>query len=82
MVIDWLLDHTPSARSLFLANLLHLTFWVAMILPTLLWLRDSVPYLVLISVWALVASNFAAVTASMADLAAQQPPTQGGGVAP
>ncbi|WP_188188035.1 hypothetical protein [Nonomuraea sp. SYSU D8015] len=40
---------------------LALTFvWIALIPPTLLWWRDSVTWVALMSLWANIASHFAA----------------------
>lgn len=41
--------------------------WIALIAPSLLWWRDSVPYLVLISVWANVAGSAAAYQAARSE---------------
>lgn len=42
-------------------------FWVLMTIPSVLWWRQSVPYLVFISVYALVASHAAAYAGSKAE---------------
>lgn len=41
-------------------------FWVVMILPTVLWLRDSVLWVALLSIYALVISSAAAEEAAEA----------------
>lgn len=43
--------------------------WLALIAPTLLWWLDSVPWLVLMSLWANIASHAAAWQASRAERA-------------
>lgn len=39
-------------------------FWVAMIIPTLLFWKESVLWIALMSLWANIASSFAAAEAS------------------
>lgn len=41
--------------------------WVVLLVPALLWWKDSVPFLVLISVWANIASHWASFQAAKAD---------------
>ena len=40
--------------------------WVVLVLPTLLWWRDSVSWVVLMSLWANIASHWAAREAAKA----------------
>lgn len=70
-MIDWLIDHAPSARHMLAGNLAHLAFWILMLPPSVIWWRESVPYLVAISVWALIAAAIASSCATLAQLAAE-----------
>lgn len=46
--------------------------WLVMAIPSVIWWRNSVPYLVFISVYALAASHASAYAASKADEAAER----------
>jgi hypothetical protein len=70
-VIDWLIDHAPSARHMLAGNLAHLGLWILMLPPSVILWRDSVPYLVAISVWALIVGAIASTCATLAQLAAE-----------
>lgn len=45
--------------------------WLALITPTLLWWRESILWVALMSVWANVASHFGAWQAARAEVAAE-----------
>lgn len=44
-----------------------MTTWTALVLPTLLWWRDSVLWVALMSLWANIASHAAAAQAARAE---------------
>lgn len=46
--------------------------WVALVLPTLLWWRDSVQWVALMSLWANIASHWAAREAAKAKESQQE----------
>lgn len=85
-MIDWLLAHAPDPRHVFLFHLAHTALWVTLVAPSMLFWRDSVPYVVFMSIWALVlgsAANAAATLAEIkADPAIEVPTTQSGQDAP
>lgn len=64
---DWLLAHLPDPRHVLVFQLAHLGLWLVLLPPSILIWRESVPYLVFISVWALIvaASNVASVLAEI-----------------
>jgi hypothetical protein len=41
--------------------------WLALVIPTVLWWRDSVPWIALMSVWANVAGHFGSWQAARAE---------------
>lgn len=47
-------------------------FWAASIVPTLLWLSHSLPWLLIISVWANVAGHWSSGNAAKAKAAAEE----------
>lgn len=50
--------------------------WLALVIPTVWWWRDSVPWVAAMSVWANVASHFASWQAARAEEAAGDDQTQ------
>jgi hypothetical protein len=57
----WFLDHQPEIH-------LALTIiWILLIVPSLLWWRDSVLWVILLSLWANIASHFAGWSAARAE---------------
>lgn len=59
------------------ASTVHTTLtlvWVALVLPTLLWWRDSVLWVAIMSIWANIASHWAAREAAKA----KEQSTEGG----
>ncbi len=46
--------------------------WVLLIVPTVLWWQDSVPWVVFMSLWANIASHFAGWTAARTEVRQEQ----------
>ena len=51
--------------------------WTALVIPSILWWRNSIPYLVFISVWALLATHWGAWQAARAERVGKQIKEQG-----
>lgn len=65
--------HRPSPSALFYRRM-HgsLTLvWAVLVIPSVLWWRDSVPWLVLMSAWANFVGHFSAWQASRAETSAE-----------
>lgn len=60
-----------SARTLMRMNEVATVVWCLLIPPSLLWWHNSVLWVVLMSLWANVASHFSAAIAARAELAAE-----------
>lgn len=71
-MIDWLIDHAPSARHLVVFNLVQWGIWLLLVPPTVLWWADSIPWLSFMSIAALVLAAFSALCASLAAMAADR----------
>lgn len=69
-MIDWLIEHAPSARAVFVFNLIQLNVWMLLVPPTILLWKESIAYVVFLSISANVIGSIAACTAALADLAA------------
>lgn len=69
-MIDWLIENAPSARAVFVFNLIQLTVWMALVPPTIFLWKESIAYVVFLSISANVIGAIAACTAALADLAA------------
>lgn len=54
------------------AHLILTIFWTIAIIPTLVWWKDSVLWVALMSLWANIASHLAAYTAAKAGKAIQE----------
>lgn len=61
---------TIPVRTLRHAHAIATLTWLALTIPTLIWWRDSVPWLATMSVWANVASHFSAWQGARAEDAA------------
>lgn len=72
-VIDWMIDHTPSARHLFVFNALHFLVWLLLMVPSVTVWRVSTEWIVFMSAWALVVGSFGSTMATLAQLAAEGP---------
>lgn len=66
--------HSPSrdlsrrvARAALYFNLLSALIWLMLVVPTILYWRDSILWIALMSVWANLAASVAGLTASVAD---------------
>lgn len=62
----------PEPRTLVRFNVVMMAVWTVLILPTVLVWKDSVLWVALISVYALIVSHFAAYDASRAERRQQQ----------
>lgn len=69
-MIDWLIRKAPPARRILVFNLAQLAVWLLLIPPSILWWKESIVYVVFLSVSANVIGAVAATTAALADLAA------------
>ena len=54
------------------ANLLLCLLWIILIVPTVLFWTDSVPWIVFMSLWANIASHFAGWTAGRTEVKQEQ----------
>lgn len=61
--------HIPAA-ALRRFNAIATLIWLALVIPTVWWWRDSVPWVAAMSVWANVASHFSTWQAARAEEAA------------
>lgn len=59
------------AKFLTYANLVATVVWVVLVVPSLLWWKGSVLWVILISLWANIVSHFAGYMAGRAELAQQ-----------
>lgn len=57
---------TPERLRTF--HLIMTVFWTLMIVPSILWWKDSVLWVIVLSVWANLASHFAAWQASRGEI--------------
>lgn len=57
----WFLDHQPEI------NLALAVFWIIAVIPTALWWKESILWVAIMSLWANVASHFAAWLAAKAE---------------
>lgn len=71
-MIDRLIELAPTTRQMLVFSLTQLLMWVVLLPPSVLLWRDSVPYLVFISVWALVLSNLLAVINGLTEMYRQR----------
>jgi hypothetical protein len=81
-VIDWLLAHRPDPRKVLVFHLMDVTLWMLLTPPALIWWRESVVYLVLLSQGTAVVAALAGLAAHLADMRAdpaiEVPPAQSG----
>jgi hypothetical protein len=59
------------ARTLTTFNAVMTFVWVGLVVPTMIWWKDSILWVALMSLWANIASHFAAYIAGRAELQAQ-----------
>lgn len=59
---------TPGFQSHFHAAMT--VFWLLLIVPSLIWWKDSILFVILISLWANVASHWASYQAARAEIQA------------
>ena len=57
----------PSSKTLLKLNLWLTVLWLLLIIPTLIWWKDSILWVAMMSIWANVASHFAAYIAGRAE---------------
>jgi hypothetical protein len=57
----------PSARTWVRIHTTLTLIWVALVLPTLLWWRDSVEWVAVMSLWANIAAHWAAAQGARAE---------------
>lgn len=60
----------PTGTQLRRFNAIATGIWLALVVPTVIWWRDSILWVGLMSVWANVASHFSAWQAARAEVAA------------
>jgi hypothetical protein len=61
-----------TAKALAIVNLIAATLWVLAIYPTLVWWKQSVLWVALMSLWANFASHIAAWIAARAEMSTDQ----------
>lgn len=71
-MMDWIIRHAPSARSVLAFNLGQLVIWLMLIPPSVLYWKDSIVYVVFLIVSANLIGAIAACTAALAELAAEE----------
>ncbi len=61
-----------NAETMSRVHALLTMFWIVAVIPTLLWWRDSVLWVAMMSLWANVASHWACYQASRAEIEAKK----------
>jgi hypothetical protein len=69
-VLDWLLAHRPDPRKVLVFHLMDVAICGVLTPPAVIWWRESVVYLVLLSQWTAVVAAIAAMAAHLADMRA------------
>lgn len=81
-MIDWLICHMPDPRKVLVFDLLHLGVWLALVPFAVTVWSQSIPFVVFMSVWALVLGGLTRVAAVCAEIKAdpaiEVPPAQSG----
>jgi hypothetical protein len=69
-VLDWLLAHRPDPRKVLVFHLIDVTLWLVLTLPAVIWWRESVVYLVLLSQGTAVVAALAGMAGHLAEMQA------------
>lgn len=69
-MLDWLLAHRPDPRKVLAFHLVDVALCSLLTPPAVIWWRESVVYLVLLSQWTAVVAAVAGLAAHLADMRA------------